>query len=310
MTLAAALIFCTVLVLFFTNRLFRRFALISLAVAGIGGGALWAWSTYVSQPREEALRKEKEAAAERQLADQEATLANKRDHDVPEDKRWLFLTASTDHDRYFLDEQTVEPDTASSKALFVWIRRTPCPSTFSPYVSRCSSYKQETTSRMWLSCRAQLMNADVTNVLSERAAPQPNTVDEFILRWIQSSKFCFTEADARQQVADERMIAAWIPAHPGATFLGLDRHPDLRTAETFAVENALRHEYGLPLIAPGSDGRLVSGSSLPGMVMPNYGYGWGYARSPEGQKIERQWLHSHAEELTGLPYTATLPSDE
>src|SRR2546426_9553694 len=158
MTLAAALIFCTVLVLFFTNRLFRRFALISFAIAVVGGGTWWTWYTYVSQPRGETLRKEKEAAAEKQLADQEATLANRRDHDLPEDGRWLFLTTSIDHDRYFLDVQTVQPDKPSG-GLFVWIRRTPCPPTFSPHVSRCASYEKENTWRMWLSCPAQERNA-------------------------------------------------------------------------------------------------------------------------------------------------------
>jgi hypothetical protein len=196
MSLGLALVVCTALFLFFTNALFRKTVVGLVVLVVVVGGTLLGWYEYVSLPRQEAERRQALAAAQERIGNEEAALAKSRDANGLMDDRWLFLSTDIKHRRYFLDTQTVQ---AEAGGVLAWVRRTPCPSFFAAVdSSSCPSYENEETTRMWFSCAARLLNANTKNVLSERTAPQPNTMDELILNWIQESRFC---AEVKAQLA-------------------------------------------------------------------------------------------------------------
>jgi hypothetical protein len=202
MNVGLALIFCTVLYLFFTNALFRKVALVLVAGVAVIGGAASGWNAYVTKPRQKAEPAQKVAEAEKRINLEEWTLARDTENNQLQDGRWLFLSTDIDHRRYFLDTSTVEPDAVGS-GVYIWIRRKPCPSEFSRLLSHCPSYEHEETNRMWLSCTAQEVSHNTTSDHPRGAVSQPNTMDELFLQQLQKSHFC---KDAKTKVASNRGV--------------------------------------------------------------------------------------------------------
>jgi hypothetical protein len=132
--LGAALLLATGLVLFFTNRLFRRTLLGAVILALIGGGGWLLYVRYVQTPEEE--------AAEKQAADalnaEDARFLAQVDQDALEEGRWLPVAVDTQHRQYLIDLQTIESrsgvpcplgERVNKRYVRVWIRRRTPPGT-------------------------------------------------------------------------------------------------------------------------------------------------------------------------------------